>query len=1625
MKRKWRLRVLATVTVLTLLLTVIQLPLSVRADNTRGTETIVAEVVNRDGVSGVDSTKTNYFNKYRVAGKSTSFGSYGHIQSVIKIGGSGRALNSSQTFLFDLNDATVSFTPYIATFTYKSKLSIYGSKDGELWLPLVINEEPGDYARKGNNAEWNPDGDVTELGALTAWSNYNTANMNAILSDNAEKKVYIKFCYVGDGTDATGQAEAKAFGVTAAYDTAATVSAETGVENYLSSAGNRSAEGSYWNNTAPENDSTKATYFQKYMVVAESKYRGNSYVAELRKDQTGDKLVFKYDLNDSTTGFIPAVWVNTATDANIKIEASKDGAKWYTIVNEDVKGNGVSNGIVYGDTDNVAFIDTGASNFCTSKEWTTYNEDIIPFILSENEEKTVYLRFSRGEAPASGYAAENFEYRGFGITAYWDKTAVEIPATDTETYVAEVVNRDGLAAVDSNKGNYFNKNFVASQSTRFVTITGADFVVKIGGAYTNGFKGSYVFKYNLDDSTVSFTPHIATVDYTAKICVYGSKDGKNWLPLVENEALASNAYYGDVLSFFPNNDVVSKGSVTAWKNYNYKNMDAVLADNPTKTVYLKFEYAGNGTDEAQLRAFGISSVWNKTAERVPATKGVENFISNASNRDGYGTTNPSAASYFGKYLVTEQSHFHPLNFLVKLYIPAHQLVFKYDLNDATKTFTPYLWGSGDCNAKVTVEASSDGKNWLKIVDAEQVLKAHYGDVQNTAHTFSTGVSEKVNAWSNLNTANIAKVLENNPDKIVYLKYSYAGDYNKDGHATVECQLQGFGITGVWDKTGYETFVGEAINRDDLPGNGSVHTDGEGQAKENYFNKYIVKEQSSYTSLNASLIKLGGRYAKNGYLTFKYDLNDNATAFYPYTYVGGDYTAKLDILASADGENWLSIVKGETMTKGEFIGDAESFKPHSDVVNTGDLRLWKNYNVGNMRVVLSNNPEKTVYIKFVYNGTGDDEAQLSAFGLSAAYDAAPAADPSVAVGKTDVVIREEIYAAADNRDGYEGVNPDADDYLGKYLVKDKSSFTGVYHLAKLVKGDKVIVKFDLTDKTTDFTPWLDVGGDKYSTVKVSGSKDGENWLTLCNKADAVPGTAFGKDTPWPAFNSGNMKKLLEGNSKKIVYLCFEYTGGAYNPVTKKNDEETQAEGFGIIGTHKAKALSAEVTALPKTEYAIGDEELDTDGGVITVKYDTGEVIAHPFAVADVRGFEAALPGEQTIYVEMHGIVASYKITVDSQPIKSVEVTTLPSALEFEVGEALSTKGGKITVTFEDDTTDERNLVNSMIIGFDNSKITDKLTLTVIVGDARDEYDVKIIEKTRIESEEIRIDATPFVTPDGVLEMINPEDQEEDHKKLLADRKKNGRENDLDLGEIITDSSLALTTPTNSAGVSMNVFAGGHFTFEMDLDDRAVSFELTRGWGTYSNMKILASKDGGKTWYLIGRVLSEVSGRNTVFTSSDLTQEEIDKNIEWILTGNPEKKFLMKYEADSYGAVEGNIQISNIMMNVYSVKGPRLHKDLPTTVPEGYEVPRAYTFGMLKSEQNIEDDGDEIVLPDEEIFEPAPEEPEEEEPVDTEKPTGEKKLNVMNIIIYIICGIVIAGSWTVIALMLVKLRKKRRA
>ena len=151
---------------------------------------------------------------------------------------------------------------------------------------------------------------------------------------------------------------------------------------------------------------------------------------------------------------------------------------------------------------------------------------------------------------------------------------------------------------------------------------------------------SLVFKYDLNDATVSFAPYLQGAGSNNSIVdIFASKDGVTWYQLVDGQYVGTGKNYGfiaDTTTFVKSADATNAPWGTTWGYYNWSSynltaMDAVLRDNMSKTVYLKFSYGGpadDGTDISRLQGFGISSAWDMNADAAvagdaPSVEGVQ------------------------------------------------------------------------------------------------------------------------------------------------------------------------------------------------------------------------------------------------------------------------------------------------------------------------------------------------------------------------------------------------------------------------------------------------------------------------------------------------------------------------------------------------------------------------------------------------------------------------------------------------------------------------------------------------------------------------------------------------------------------------------------------------------------------------------------------------------------------------------------------------------------------------------------------------------------------------------------------------------------------------------------------
>ena len=144
----------------------------------------------------------------------------------------------------------------------------------------------------------------------------------------------------------------------------------------------------------------------------------------------------------------------------------------------------------------------------------------------------------------------------------------------------------------------------------------------------------------------------------------------------------------------------------------------------------------------------------------------------------------------------------------------------------------------------------------------------------------------------------------------------------------------------------------------------------------------------------------------------------------------------------------------------------------------------------------------------------------------------------------------------------------------------------------------------------------------------------------------------------------------------------------------------------------KITSIAVTALPaKTVYRLG-EEFDPAGGRLTPRYNSDEVLQKEIdlAEAEVTGFDSSLVGKQTLTVSYQGQTATFEVEILPRQLQRIEVTTLPDQTVYEKGAPLNLTGGRVTLYYDDNTTEEIALTDADVVGYDCAVVGEQI-LTV--------------------------------------------------------------------------------------------------------------------------------------------------------------------------------------------------------------------------------------------------------------------------------------------------------------------------
>ncbi len=273
----------------------------------------------------------------------------------------------------------------------------------------------------------------------------------------------------------------------------------------------------------------------------------------------------------------------------------------------------------------------------------------------------------------------------------------------------------------------------------------------------------------------------------------------------------------------------------------------------------------------------------------------------------------------------------------------------------------------------------------------------------------------------------------------------------------------------------------------------------------------------------------------------------------------------------------------------------------------------------------------------------------------------------------------------------------------------------------------------------------------------------------------------------------------------------------------------------------KALqSIAMAVMPdKVNYDV-NEALDVTGGKITLTYDDGTAAQIDMTADMVSGFDSSKGGPQILTVTYGEKTTSFAVNIGKK-LASIEVTALPQT-EYSVGEALAVAGGKLTLTYDDQTTEEINLLESMISGFDSSLGVNEQILTVTYIDKTTTYTIKITKAlTGIEIEE---------EPDKLVYAIGDELSVTGGAiKLIYD------DETTEVIDMTKDMVSGFNSDTNGELTLTVTYNGKTATFEVSIGKKMTGIELT------ANPKLV---------YAVGEELSVTNGAITVTYDDNSTE-----------------------------------------------------------------------------------------------------------------------------------------------------------
>lgn len=235
----------------------------------------------------------------------------------------------------------------------------------------------------------------------------------------------------------------------------------------------------------------------------------------------------------------------------------------------------------------------------------------------------------------------------------------------------------------------------------------------------------------------------------------------------------------------------------------------------------------------------------------------------------------------------------------------------------------------------------------------------------------------------------------------------------------------------------------------------------------------------------------------------------------------------------------------------------------------------------------------------------------------------------------------------------------------------------------------------------------------AATRLSVTADTASWLSVGKWHEILNANA--SDTVSVTLRSENLAagkyvstlKFESVSQTTTVNVEMEVLDSDSQDSTITDGNQEQIEYHNVI-------TSVSIAELPsRLLYVIGDT-LNVAGGKLSVTYDDGTIIAVDMKKEMVLNFSSVSAGIKILTVRYGTYstfftvsVSSESASVDDVLIKHVELSSLPARLVYEIGDSIDLSGGKIAVTYTNDSIVCVDLNRNMISNFNSSSSGQKL------------------------------------------------------------------------------------------------------------------------------------------------------------------------------------------------------------------------------------------------------------------------------------------------------------------------------